>query len=62
MSSKKSSKLEKWRAKYASLAVGSGCLYSVVTSWGENWLMTTILTAGVIMCGIMAFFDLKKNI
>lgn len=59
LSNKKSSKLEKWRAKYASLIVGLGCLYSVVANWGENWFMTALLIAGVIICGTMAFFDLK---
>ena len=60
MINKRVSKLEKWRAKYASLAVALGCLYSVVASWGENWFMTALLSAGVIICGTIAFFDLKR--
>jgi hypothetical protein len=60
LSDKKVSKLEKWRVKYASLAVALGCLYSVVASWGENWVMTALLLAGVIICGTIAFFDLKR--
>lgn len=57
---KKFPKLEKWRAKYASLAVTIGCLYSVVASWGENLFVTAILVAGVIICGTIAIFDLSR--
>ena len=61
MRDQKTSKLKKWRAKYASLAVAIGCLYSVVVSWGENWLMTTLLSAGVVICGIIGFFDIRHH-
>lgn len=62
MSNKKTSKLNKWRAKYAALAVAVGCLYSVVVNWGDNWFMTALLSAGVIICGTIGFFDLKRTL
>ena len=60
MSNKKTSKLKNWRAKYAALAVAIGCLYSVVVNWGDNWFMTALLSAGVMICGTIGFFDLKR--
>jgi hypothetical protein len=60
LSNLKTSKLEKWRAKYAALAVAIGCLYSVVVSWGDNWFMTALLSLGVLVCGTIGFFDLKR--
>ncbi|WP_428909942.1 hypothetical protein [Niallia sp. Krafla_26] len=60
MSKQKTSKLEKWREKYAALAVAIGCSYSVISSWGENWTMTVLLSAGVIICGTIGFFDIKR--
>ncbi|HHY71640.1 MAG TPA: hypothetical protein GX497_00125 [Bacillus bacterium] len=61
MNENKTSKLEKWRAKYASLAVAIGCLCSVVVSWGDNWFMTAFLLAGVLICGIIGVYNLKRN-
>ena len=60
MSNKKNSKLEKWRENHAALAVALGCLYSVVISWGDNWFMSALLSLGVIICGTISFFDLKR--
>ena len=60
MSNKKNSKLEKWRKNYASLAVAIGCLYSVIVSRGDNWIMSALLSVGVIICGTIGFFDLKR--
>lgn len=60
MSIKKISKLEKWRENYAALAVALGCLYSAVVSWGDNWFMSALLSVGVIICGTIGFFDLKR--
>ncbi|WP_033828048.1 hypothetical protein [Bacillus andreraoultii] len=61
MSTQKTSKLKKWREKYAGLAVAIGCLYSVLVSWGENWFMTMLLLLGVFICGTIGFFDLKRS-
>ena len=60
MSNKRNVKLEKWRKNYAALAVAIGCLYSVVVSWGDNWFMSALLSLGVIICGAISFFDLKR--
>ncbi|WP_036659328.1 hypothetical protein MHH33_08840 [Paenisporosarcina sp. FSL H8-0542] len=59
MEEKNQSKLEKWRTKYGSLAVASGCLYSLIVTWGEGWFFTAIMILGVCICGAFAFFDLK---
>jgi len=60
LSNKKNSKLEKWRKNYAAVAVAIGCLYSVIVSWGDNWFMSALLSLGVIICGTIGFFDLKR--
>lgn len=60
MSNKKNSKLEKWRENYAALSVAIICLYSAVISWGDNWFMSALLLLGVIICGAMGFYDLKR--
>ena len=60
MTKGKTSKLEKWRAKYAASITGLACLYSVVVSWGDNWLLTAILGLGVLVCGTIGFFDIKR--
>lgn len=60
MTKEKSSKLEKWRATYAASITGLACLYSVVLSWGEHWFLTAILGLGVLVCGTVGFFDIKR--
>lgn len=60
MSNKKNSKLEKWRKNYAALAVAISCLFTVVVSWGDNWFMSAWLSVGVVICGTIGFFDLKR--
>lgn len=60
MTKEKLSKLEKWREKYAALVVTIGCLYTVVDNWGENWFWTIISLAGVLICGTIGYFDLKR--
>lgn len=62
MEDKRHSKLGKWRAKYASLVVALGCLYSLIITWGEGWLFTVIMIIGVLLCGTFAVFDLKASI
>ncbi|WP_249872657.1 hypothetical protein [Oceanobacillus saliphilus] len=62
MEDNKQSKLEKWRAKYASLVVALGCLYSLIVTWGEGWFYTTIMIIGVLICGTFAAFNLKNSI
>lgn len=62
LSNENTSKLAKWREKYAALAVAFACLYSLIDSWGKNWILTSILGLGVLFCGTMAFFDIKRVI
>ncbi|WP_332645216.1 hypothetical protein [Lysinibacillus sp. 54212] len=61
MSNEKASKIEKWRSKFAALAVALGCLYSAIRNWGDDWFMTALFGLGVIICGTIAFFDMKRN-
>ncbi|XQY92890.1 hypothetical protein ACNRWW_05595 [Metabacillus sp. HB246100] len=60
MSNANSSKVEKSRMKYSALITTLVCLYSVVISWGHNWILTSILGLGVIVCGTIAILDWKK--
>ena len=62
MEDKKHSKLENWRAKYASLVVALGCLYSLIVTWREGWLFTAIMIIGVLICGAIAVFNLKDSV
>ena len=57
---KSQSKLEKWRAKYASLTTAFSCLYLLIATWGEGWIFTTIMILGVLICGAFAISDLKR--
>lgn len=62
LSNRNTSKLEKWRDKYAALVVALACLYSLIDSWGKNWFITSILGLGVLVCGTIAFFNIKRAI
>ncbi|MCM3245677.1 hypothetical protein M3598_23315 [Cytobacillus oceanisediminis] len=45
------------RAKYAALIIALACLYSVVVSWE----FTVFLGLGVLVCGLMSYFDIKRH-
>ncbi|MFZ0477436.1 MAG: hypothetical protein WAM18_18350 [Halobacillus sp.] len=60
MGSGNTSQLDKWRGKYGAIAVAVACLFSGISSWGENWIMTCILILGTVVCGMMGFFDIRK--
>lgn len=62
MSNENPSKLDKWREKYATSVVALGCLYSLITNWGNNWLLTGFLGLGVLTCGTIGIFDIKRAI
>ncbi|MDR7075815.1 hypothetical protein J2Y03_000803 [Neobacillus niacini] len=62
MSNEKSPKLKKWRANYAATVTALACLYSVVVSWGDNWFLTVILALGVLVCGTIGIFDIKRTL
>ena len=62
LSNEAPSKLDKWREKYAALVVALACLYGVIDSWGSNWILTGILSLGVLICGTIGVFDIKRAI
>ncbi len=62
MSNGKVSKLEKWRAKYAASITALACLYSVIVRWGDNGVLTAVLGFGVLVCGTIGFFDIKRTL
>ena len=49
------------RLKYGALMTALSCLAGVVVSWGNHWILTGILGAGVLICGMFAFLDIRKN-
>lgn len=53
-------KLEKWREKYAAIIVAAGCLYTLIRSWGDSWILTIVFLLGVLICGTIGIFDLKR--
>ncbi len=55
------SKLDKWRAKYGALAIALTCLISAINSWGDNWILTSVLLLGVLVCGTISYFDIKRS-
>ena len=55
-------KLEKWRAKYGALIIALSCLGSVIISLGNNWVLTSILGFGVLVCGIIGILDIRRDI
>ncbi|WP_456279392.1 hypothetical protein [Bacillus sp. AK128] len=61
LSNDNQSKLEQWRSKYAAIATAITCLCTVIMSWGNNWILTGILGLGVVVCGTMGFFDIKRS-
>ena len=62
MSNENKSSIARWRAKYASTIVALACLYSCIESWGDNWFFTGVLALGVLICGTIGFFDLRRSV
>ncbi|WP_339230065.1 hypothetical protein NSQ77_07700 [Oceanobacillus sp. FSL K6-2867] len=62
MSNDSSSKLAKWREKYGAIVIALSCLLSAITIWGGNWILTGILVLGVLICGTIGVFDVKRAI
>ncbi|MCA1010583.1 hypothetical protein [Halobacillus halophilus] len=60
MESGNASLLDKWRARYGAIAVAVACLFSGISTWGENWILTCILILGTAVCGMIGFFDIRK--
>ena len=46
----------------ATVFVALACLYSCIESWGDNWLFTGVLALGVLICGTIGFFDLRRSV
>ena len=61
MKSANLSKLDKWREKYGAIAIALSCLISAITSWGDHWILTGVLLLGVLVCGMIGFFDMKRS-
>jgi hypothetical protein len=47
--------------KYGAFITALGCLIYLVTSWGDNWILTWILLAGLIICPLIGISDLKEH-
>ncbi|MEC3883056.1 hypothetical protein VKA52_04835 [Halobacillus sp. HZG1] len=60
MENQRLSKLYTWREKYGALVIALACLYSAISSWGQNWVLTSVLVFGTFVCGIFGFFDIKR--
>lgn len=59
---KRSTKLGKWRTKYGTIVIALSCFGGLVISWGINWILTGILVLGVLICGTIGIFDIKRSI
>lgn len=51
-----------WREKYGALIIALSCLLSAIASWGNNWILTGVLILGVLTCGTIGLFDMKRAI
>jgi hypothetical protein len=43
------------------LAIALSCLLTAINSWGQNWILTSVLGLGALVCGIIGFFDMKRT-
>ncbi len=62
LENEQSSKLDKWRGQYGALVIAFTCLIVLITGWGNNWILTGVLGLGVLVCGTIGFFDIKRVI
>lgn len=51
----------KFLEKYGAFVIAFGCLIYLLTSWGDNWVLTWILLAGLIICPLIGISDLKED-
>lgn len=61
MNKKERSKSGKWREKYGALVTAIVCLYCLVINWGNSWILVGLLGLGVVICGTIAFSDVKRT-
>lgn len=47
--------------KYRAFVIAAVCLISVITSWGNNWILTGVLVAGAIICPFIGISDLRED-
>lgn len=62
MSNKNPSRLGKWLEKYGTIVIALSCLSSLITTWGNNWVLTSFLGLGVFTCGTIGVFDIKRAV
>jgi len=58
----RSSKVAKWSEKYGTILIAFSCLLSAMNTWGNNWILTGVLVGGVLICGTIGIFDVKRAI
>ena len=46
--------------KYRGFLIAFSCLMELVSSWGNNGVLTWIMVAGVIICPLIGISDLKQ--
>lgn len=46
--------------KYRGFLIAFSCLIGLFSSWGDNWVLTWIMLAGVIICSLIGISDLKQ--
>lgn len=46
--------------KYRGFIIAFSCLIGLISSWGNNWVLTWIMVAGVIICPLIGISDLKQ--
>ena len=51
----------KRRVNYGALFSSLSCLCGVFISWGNNWILTSILGLGVLVCGVIGIFNIWSS-
>ncbi len=51
----------KFLEKYRPLIIAFFCLVYLLTSWGDNWILTWILLAGLIITPLIFILDIKES-
>lgn len=46
--------------KYRAFIIAFSCLIGLISSWGDNGVLTWIMAAGVIICPLIGISDLKQ--
>lgn len=59
-SEKYHSKINKFREKYGAIIITLLCLYNVYVNWNTHLSLTIFFIMGVLICGTISVFDLKR--